>query len=55
MDAFLPYSKMKKPVFAVEYIEEGTDPDWFCPEGRKYGFQGIVEHFELDQKPENCP
>ncbi|SOC29572.1 endo alpha-1,4 polygalactosaminidase [Thalassospira xiamenensis] len=55
MDAFLPYAKMKKPVFAVEYIEEGTDPDRFCPEARKYGFQGVVAHLELDQKPENCP
>ncbi len=55
MDAFLPYAKMKKPVFAVEYIEEGADPDRFCPDARKYGFQGVVAHLELDQKPENCP
>ncbi|RCK40708.1 hypothetical protein TH24_08310 [Thalassospira xiamenensis] len=55
MDAFLSYVQMNKPVFAIEYIEEGVNPDRFCPEARKYGFQGVIAHVELDRKPENCP
>ncbi len=55
MDEFSAYRDVKKPVFAVEYIEEGADPKQFCPKAGEYGFQGIVAGMKLDGKPENCP
>lgn len=55
MDEFDPYITQEKPVFAVEYFEEGADPALFCPAARKHGFQGVIAGLELDQTPQNCP
>ncbi|MFH1805854.1 MAG: endo alpha-1,4 polygalactosaminidase [Pseudomonadota bacterium] len=55
MDQFKPYRDQGKPVFAVEYREEGADPAQFCPEATRYGFQGVIARLDLDRTPENCP
>tara|TARA_B100000123_G_scaffold174797_1_gene129828 strand:- start:1146 stop:2060 length:915 start_codon:yes stop_codon:yes gene_type:complete len=55
MDAFDPYIAHGKPVFAVEYREEGANAARFCPVARNHGFQGVIASLELDQTPQNCP
>lgn len=63
MDDFDPYIAQGKPVFAVEYVEEGDVEygsasaifDVFCPNAKSHGFQGVIAQIELDQTPQNCP
>ncbi len=55
MMEFDPYIAQGKPVFAVEYLEEGADPAAFCPDAKIHGFQGVVAHHDLDRTVQNCP
>lgn len=55
MDEFDPYVAQGKPVFAVEYVDEGADAAAFCPAADRQGFQGVIARTELDHAPQNCP
>lgn len=55
MGEFDPYIGQGKPVFAVEYVDEGVDPNAFCPAAKEHGFQGVIARLDLDQTPQNCP
>ncbi|BDW91121.1 endo alpha-1,4 polygalactosaminidase [Thalassospira tepidiphila] len=55
MAEFDPYIGQGKPVFAVEYVDEGADPAAFCPAARAHGFQGVIARTDLDRGPQNCP
>jgi len=55
MDEFDPYVAQGKPVFAVEYVDDGADAAAFCPAADRQGFQGVIARTELDHAPQNCP
>lgn len=55
MDDSDAYVAMGKPVFAVEYVEEGANRQSFCPNAKSHGFQGVIAQIELDKTPQNCP
>ncbi|WP_235285156.1 endo alpha-1,4 polygalactosaminidase [Thalassospira sp. HJ] len=55
MGEFDPYVAQGKPVFAVEYIDEGADAAAFCPAADAHGFQGVIARTDLDHAPQNCP
>ncbi len=55
MHEFDIYVSQDKPVFAVEYLDEGADANAFCPAAKQHGFQGVIAHLDLDQTPQNCP
>lgn len=55
MGDFDPYVAQGKPVFAVEYVDEGVDRATFCPAADAHGFQGVIARIDLDQAPQNCP
>lgn len=55
MVEFDPYVELGKPVFAVEYLDEGADAMNFCPAADAHGFQGVIARIDLDQTPQNCP
>ncbi|OAZ15200.1 hypothetical protein TH15_05280 [Thalassospira profundimaris] len=55
MEDFDPYVAQGKPVFAVEYLDEGADLAAFCPAALAHGFQGVIANLDLDQTPQNCP
>ncbi|MCC9621332.1 endo alpha-1,4 polygalactosaminidase [Thalassospira sp. MA62] len=55
MAEFSPYVARDKPVFAVEYRDEGVNVNEFCDDAEQAGFQGLVSVTELDRAPQNCP
>ncbi|GAA0606412.1 endo alpha-1,4 polygalactosaminidase [Thalassospira tepidiphila] len=55
MHEFDIYVSQNKPVFVVEYLDEGADANAFCPAAKQHGFQGVIAHLDLDQTPQNCP
>ncbi|CAM3375143.1 endo alpha-1,4 polygalactosaminidase [Thalassospira profundimaris] len=55
MAEFDPYIGQGKPVFAVEYVDEGVEPKAFCRVALAHGFQGVIANLDLDQTPQNCP
>jgi hypothetical protein len=44
-----------KPVFAIEYVEEGMALDDFCAQAAELGFSAILKNRELDAWIEFCP
>lgn len=55
MHEFDVYVSQDKPVFAVEYLDEGVNANAFCPVAKEHGFQGVIARLDLDQTPQNCP
>lgn len=55
MREFDVYVLQDKPVFAVEYLDEGANANAFCPAAKEHGFHGVIARFDLDQTPQNCP
>jgi hypothetical protein len=55
MAEFDPYVAHLKPVFAVEYLEEGATAKTLCPNAKNHGFQGVIAQIDLDRAPQNCP
>jgi hypothetical protein len=51
---FTPYHQQNKPVFAVEYREDGADLAAVCADIKQYGFIGMVANYDLAGQVENC-
>lgn len=54
-DLLVPFTQSAKPVFQVEYTEEGTSLISFCPAARLKGFSGLLKHRDLDAWVKFCP
>ena len=53
-DDMLPFTKSNKAVFQVEYTENGTTLNQFCPQAKKNQFTGILKHRILDAWVQVC-
>lgn len=54
-ELFLPYIKMNKAVFAVEYTDNWQSLDEICPLSTQLGFSTILKNRNLDAWIEKCP
>jgi hypothetical protein len=52
---YIPYRRQNKPVFAVEYREDGASLAAICPDIKQYGFVGVVANYDLAGQVETCP
>ena len=52
---YIPYRRQNKPVFAVEYREDGASLAAICPDIKQYGFVGMVVNYDLAGQVETCP
>lgn len=51
---FKPYRKQNKPVFAVEYREDGASLNKMCGDIGQLGFIGVLADYDLSGGIENC-
>lgn len=54
-EKLLPFLKNGKPVFAIEYVENGTSLEDFCAQAKELGISAILKMRELDAWVEFCP
>ena len=47
-EKLLPFVQAGKAVFGVEYEEENSDPDQFCPQANAYNFDWLLKRYDLD-------
>ncbi|WP_417842665.1 endo alpha-1,4 polygalactosaminidase [Thalassospira sp.] len=52
---YIPYRRQNKPVFAVEYREDGASLAAICPDIKQYRFVGMVANYDLAGQVETCP
>lgn len=50
----VPFIAKGKPVFAIEYIEDGVEMEDFCGQAAELGFSAILKNRELDDWVEHC-
>jgi hypothetical protein len=50
-----PFIDAGKPVFAIEYVENGTELADFCAQAQSLGISAILKTRELDAWVEYCP
>lgn len=53
-DEMLPFIESGKPVFAIEYVEEGMQTNDFCPQAANLNFSAILKNVDLDAWVGNC-
>ncbi len=52
---YQPFIDAGKPVFAVEYTDNGTTPDDFCSQAATLSIDAILKHRQLDAWRATCP
>jgi hypothetical protein len=50
----LPFIENGKPVFAIEYVEEGMQTADFCPQSTDLGIRALLKNLALDAWIEMC-
>ena len=53
-EEMLPFIESNKPVFAIEYIEEGMQTSDFCPQAADLGVSAILKNLDLDAWAQTC-
>jgi hypothetical protein len=51
---FLPFIEAGKPVFAIEYVDEGMGTADFCTQAGDLGFSALLKNIQLDEFIQNC-
>ena len=54
LEDFIPYRNQNKPVFAVEYREDGATLAKICGDIKQLGFVGMVADYDLSGHIESC-
>lgn len=52
-ELLLPFIEANKAVFGVEYVEEGGDPQDYCPVANELGFSWLTKTLDLGDEPPN--
>ncbi len=53
-DRTAPFRQAGKPVFALEYVEEGATPAAICPAARRFGLSAQIKRSRLDAWSRPC-
>lgn len=54
-DAYNPFIEVAKPVFAIEYVEEGMMLVDFCPQADALSIDALLKYRNLDAWAARCP
>ena len=53
-ETLLPFIEAGKPVWNVEYVEEGATLPDFCPQANAYNFDSLLKEYDLGSWRESC-
>jgi len=53
-EMLLPFIDAGKPVWNVEYVEEGAETAVFCPQANAYNFDSLLKEYDLGSWRESC-
>ena len=53
-ELLLPFIEAGKPVWNVEYVEEGAETAVFCPQANAYNFDSLLKEYDLGSWRESC-
>ena len=53
-EMLLPFIEAGKPVWNVEYVEEGAKTAVFCPQANAYNFDSLLKEYDLGSWRESC-
>lgn len=53
-ELLLPFIEAGKPVWNVEYVEEGAETAVFCPQANAYNFDSLLKEYDLGSWRQPC-